>query len=233
MDTKLLKFIEKAKIVHENKYDYSLAEYKDSITKIKIICPEHGIFEQNPNGHLSGCGCYICGGTKKLTTKEFIKKATEVHGNKYDYSLVDYKNNETKVKIICRKHGIFEQTPAAHYRVKCGCPLCKISKGENKIVKFLIENNIDFERQKTFLECTNINLLPFDFYILKHNLCIEYDGEQHFKPIDIFGGKTAFEELKKRDEIKTNYCIKNNIKLLRIKYNENIENILKENLIEC
>jgi len=118
------KFIKKAKAVHGNKYDYSLVEYKNAKTKVKIVCRVHGSFKQTPHGHLKGYGCPECGGSKRLTTEKFIKKAKAVHGNKYDYSLVEYKNTYTKVKIICPIHGIFEQTPGSHLN-GCGCPKCK------------------------------------------------------------------------------------------------------------
>src|SRR5574344_832185 len=88
MNTK--NFIEKAKKVHGNKYDYSLVDYKNAETKIKIICPIHGIFEQKPKNHLAGYGCPECGGAKKLSTEEFIKRAKEAHGDKYDYSKTVY-----------------------------------------------------------------------------------------------------------------------------------------------
>ena len=110
-------FIKKVKQIHGNKYDYSLVEYTNSKTKVKIICNEHGIFEQLLNSHYHH-GCKKCGDknrTKKIKLTDFIKKAKEMHGNKYDYSLVEYINNKTKVKIICLDHGIFEQIPQHHY----------------------------------------------------------------------------------------------------------------------
>lgn len=99
-----------------------------------------------------------------------------------------------------------------------------------KILCLYKHNYINYEHQFKFKECRSINPLPFDFYLPKHSLCIEYDGEQHFKPIDIFGGQKAFEELKMRNNIKTKYCEDNDIKLLRIKYSDNIKIKLKENL---
>ena len=90
-------FIKKAKAVHGDKYDYSLVEYKNSRIKVKIICPIHGIFEQAPGNHLLGAGCPDCSGRKRSTTEEFIQRARAIHGDKYDYSLVDYKNNKTKI----------------------------------------------------------------------------------------------------------------------------------------
>jgi len=113
-------FIEKSINIHGNKYDYSLVEYVGSKMKVKIICRIHGVFEQIPTHHLNGVGC---SGNKKYTTEEFIKKATKIHNNRYDYSLVDYINTNTKVKIICKKHGIFEQTPKKHLKGQ-ECPKC-------------------------------------------------------------------------------------------------------------
>ena len=124
-------FIAEARKIHGDKYDYSKAEYICNDKKVCIICPEHGEFWIKPNNHLSGKqGCPICGGTKKLTTKEFISKAKKIHGSKYDYSKVDYKNNETKVCIICHEkdefgeeHGEFWQTPH-HHLSGFGCKKC-------------------------------------------------------------------------------------------------------------
>lgn len=117
-------FIEKAKQIHGNKYDYSLVDYKNNSTKVKIICPVHGIFEQEPRVHINNkSGCPECGGTKKSNTEDFIKKARKVHGDKYDYSKVKYKNARTHVTIICPKHGEFSITPDNHLRGK-GCAKC-------------------------------------------------------------------------------------------------------------
>ena len=223
-------FINKSNQIHNNKYDYSLSEYKNNSTKIKIICPIHGIFEQKPMSHLAGNGCSTCGGTKKLTTKEFIEKAEIVHGNRYDYSLVEYINASKKVKIICKEHGVFKQNLIKHVSAKQGCPKCRKSKGENQIKLFLESNDIGYIGEKTFEECKNILKLPFDFYLPNYNICIEFDGEQHFKPRERFGGIESFNEQKLRDKIKTEYCIKNNIKLIRIKYTDDIIEILKTEL---
>jgi len=112
-------FIKKAKEIHSDKYDYSL------------ICPIHGVFEQQPNAHLNYKGCFKCGidkrRTKQLKDKDyFINKSKNFHIDKYDYSLVEYVDQTTKVKIICPIHGIFEQTPKQHY--KHGCHYCSSSK---------------------------------------------------------------------------------------------------------
>jgi len=121
-------FIERANKIHNNKYDYSLVDYKNTTTNIEIICPIHGKFEQLPYLHLKGRGCQKCGGAKQMTQEEFIKRSKEIHGNKYDYSLVKYRNNQTKVVLICPIHGEFETVPSKHLHRNFGCPKCGIEK---------------------------------------------------------------------------------------------------------
>jgi hypothetical protein len=117
-------FIKKAKIIHGYKYDYSLVNYKNNSTKIKIVCVDHGVFEQSPNGHVSAKnGCSICAGNKNGNTKEFVKKAKDVHGDRYNYSKVKYIGNKIKVVISCIKHGDFAQKPNQHLNGN-GCPKC-------------------------------------------------------------------------------------------------------------
>jgi hypothetical protein len=136
------KFIKKATQIHGDKYDYSLTNYIGNINKVKIICPEHGVFEQEANSHLQGHGCKKCGvsvrsAKKKDNVNQFTKKAIQVHGDKYDYSLVDYKNSQTKIKIICPEHGVFEQKPSDHINNNAGCSKCKnnkLSLGYNSFV---------------------------------------------------------------------------------------------------
>lgn len=126
-------FIIRAKIKHNNKYGYSLVTYNNSKEKIKIKCEEHGIFEQIPNSHLNGKGCSKCSGLYQPTTEEFIKSAKLIHGDKYDYSLLVYKGNKIKSKIICKEHGIFEQTPNNHLKGQ-NCYYCiKIYNNEIKL----------------------------------------------------------------------------------------------------
>lgn len=117
-------FITQAKEVHEEKYDYSKANYKTNNQKVTIICREHGEFKQTPKSHRKGAGCPICSGNAKLTTEQFILKAREVHGDLYNYTKVDYKTTNQKVTIICRKHGVFEQKPNSHISSGQGCPIC-------------------------------------------------------------------------------------------------------------
>lgn len=134
-------FIDKSIRLHGDKYDYSKVNYVSSKTKVCIICPIHGEFWQKPNGHLSGDGCKKCGNS--YTLNDFIKKATFIHKNKYDYSKVVYVDSKTKVTIICPVHGEFTQIPADHLRNR-GCVLCKpithsrssaIENAEDKLVR--------------------------------------------------------------------------------------------------
>jgi very-short-patch-repair endonuclease len=220
-------FIKKANIIHSNKYNYSLTKYEGAQNKIKIICPEHGVFEQAAYMHLYGASCIKCAGKYSYTTKEFTEKAKIVHGNKYDYSLVNYKNQKSKVEIICPIHGSFKQQANAHLNGQ-GCPGCNDSKGEVEIKILLKNNEIMYLPQYTFVDCKNIRPLKFDFYLPEHNTCIEYDGRQHFEPIDFFGGNDGLKYIQINDAIKNKYCEDNGIKLIRIRYDENAYEILKE-----
>lgn len=219
-------YIIKANIVHKNKYNYLLANYSNANNKIKIICFEHGEFSQKPKDHLNGQGCPKCAKKYKPNTKEFIENVKKRHNDKYDYNKVNYLSNKVKVIIICPKHGEFLQTPHNHIGGQ-GCPKCKQPKGEIEINQFLIKNNINYESQKTFDGCVNERSLYFDFYLPNYNTCIEYDGKQHFKAVKYFGGNDGFKIRQERDKIKEDFCKKNNINLIRIKYNESIENNLK------
>ena len=131
-------FKEKARQIHGDKYNYDYVDYKRNKLKVRIICPIHGEFEQKPNNHLNGSGCPYCashkGGVAK-TTKSFTEEAIEIHGEKYNYDCVDYKNNKTKVEIICPEHGSFWQTPTRHLSGD-GCPNCKGFWSPNYIKKY-------------------------------------------------------------------------------------------------
>ena len=203
-------FIEKAKKIHGNKYDYNLIEKLSENKKIKIICKKHGIFEQYYHHHLQGRGCPMCSNNKKSTTEKFIEEAKKIHGDKYDYSKVEYINNHTPVCIICPKHGEFWQMPANHILSKSNCPLCNESKLEEEINLLLNENTIENIRQKKFNNIKNINPLPFDFYLPKYNVVIECQGIQHFEKSPFFKDANRIE----KDIIKYNGCVNNGIKIL-------------------
>lgn len=229
-------FVKKSNHKHNFKYDYSLVEYQNDKIKVKIICLIHGVFEQRPDHHLKGFGCKYCGywfnkNKQTKSTSTFIKQASDKHNNKYNYSLINYKNNHTKIKIICPVHGVFEQQPNNHLNGD-GCKKCRNSKGETKIENFLIKNDVKYIKQYVFEHCKNINPLPFDFYLTDYNICIEYDGEQHFKPRWYDKNNDEFFNRQKRDNIKNKFCEENGVKLLRIGYKNfnNIDGIIERYL---
>lgn len=167
---------------------------------------------------------------RKLTKEEVVERARKVHGDKYDLSKLVYKNNKTKICVICPKHGEFWQMPYEHLNSK-GCKLCRESKMEVYVRNILSKNNIDFEAQKRF---EWLGLQSLDFYLPKYNIAIECQGIQHYKPVS-FGSKrlNKFEMLdlvKKRDKNKKNACEEHDIKLLYFsdkQYEENV--IIDEN----
>ena len=176
---------------HNDIYKYHLDRDKYIYTDyIDIECSKHGKFRQKVMNHLRGSGCQKCGG-KIYNFSDFEKKSNDIHNNKYDYSLSDYKRFDEPVKIICKKHGIFEQKPTNHFSGS-GCPICRESKGEIKIRNFLTKNNIKFISQKKFVGCVYKNKLPFDFYLIDYNICIEFNGRQHYEPVECFGGNNEY-----------------------------------------
>ena len=165
-------FIEKATQIHGGKYDYSKCIYKDSNTKVKIICPIHGEFWQIASSHLNGHGCVKCANIGKLNTiSDFIKLSNNKHHGKYDYSRVNYINNATKVCIICPKHGEFWQRPDNHIKGQ-GCPKCGqiMSKAEDEIINIL-KDFCPQRHNRTLLEGKEI-----DIYLHNLKLGIEYNG---------------------------------------------------------
>lgn len=139
-------FINKAKIKHNNKFSYENCNYINSKNKVIITCPVHGDFEQMPTKHLYGDGCPSCGGSKNMTTEEFIAKANKVHNNKYLYEKVNYINNKSKITITCPEHGDFEQIAGNHLS-KHGCNDCKKTLVGNKLIKSVEQFVVDANKK--------------------------------------------------------------------------------------
>jgi len=236
-------WLDKFKKTHGEKYIYSIDNTKKltSNTKLNIICPIHGTFIQACINHSTGQGCPKCANennsiVKRKNNEYFISIAEKIHGNKYDYSKVDYINNYTKVCIICPKHGEFWQKPNVHL-LNHGCPKCSCSKLELEIIKLLDDNKIEYIYQANKKNFPWLKRLSLDFYLPEYNIAIECQGIEHFKEIKFFGGTKKYIETVKRDNRKLNLCENNNIKLLyysnlEIKYPykvyENKEELLKE-----
>jgi predicted GIY-YIG superfamily endonuclease len=181
-------FIDKANKVHRNKFDYSKVDYINSGTKVEIMCPEHGSFFQSPRNHIAGQGCRQCGlesNRQKFTknSDKFKEQANLIHNNKYDYSKVNYVNNNTPVEIICPKHGSFFQAPGSHLSGR-RCPDCARISGAEKHTKWTkeevykeaskYETLTDFQKQAigAYVSATKngwMDDLKKNFKILKKN----------------------------------------------------------------
>ena len=220
-------FIENALKVHGDKYTYTNSLCINSTHKVEIECPVHGMFPQPANQHLQGHGCPQCNfdqmAKDRAMGKElFIIKAKEKFGDKFDYSKVEYINGQINVILSCSLHGDFEVTPNNHLSKKSGCPTCNESKLESELAAILEKQNVRFERQKRFKW---LGKQSFDIYLTEHSVAIECQGVQHFKPVD-FAGKgeewanESFEINKKRDYIKLEKCLSNNIKMIYVIDNE-------------
>lgn len=162
----------------------------------------------------------------KYTTKEIKEKIFELTDNEYEM-MGEYVGALTKFKIKHNTCGCEYMVSWDGFQKGNRCPRCNQSKGEKFIQDYLTNHNIPFATQVRFDDCRHERTLPFDFGILNKEkkviALIEYDGEQHYRPINYFGGEEAFKERQRKDLIKTNYCKENNIPLLRIKYDENTE----------
>lgn len=224
-------FINAVKNIHKNsdgspKYRYDKVEFKNTNEKVIVTCPIHGDFPVNVGNHLyRESGCPKCkskniSDKKKYSQQQFIDLSKKIHGNIYDYSEVEYDGSKKPVNIICKDHGTFPQKPVDHLQGN-GCPFCNESAGEKIINEFLKNNNIKFNRQHKFPDCTNqmappkCVILKFDFYLPDYNTVLEYDGVQHYKPSF---GKKSFEITSRNDKIKNNYLKEKNIRLIRIPY---------------
>lgn len=225
-------FINKSILLHGDKYSYDLVDYISSNKKVTIVCNIHGRFMITPNSHLNGRGCRKCAGNHKYEISELISIFNKKYYNKYEYDFSDYKNIKSRVKVKCPNHSYFE-TSAELLLNGYGCSSCgKLSIGEERVSKYLTNKGIEYEKQKTFDGCFYTNKMQFDFYIPEKNVCIEYDGKQHFEPIEYFGGVNSYKEQIIKDEIKNSFCAERGIKLIRIPYYQynNIEKILHSEL---
>ena len=123
-------YIEKAKLIHKNEFDYSKTIYKGVRDRVTITCKVHGDFSLIASAHISnGHGCPTCAKISWATIDNFENRAREIHGNKYDYSMVDFMNKDDgRVTIICPQHGPFKQQPSVHIgKYKNGCRICAIN----------------------------------------------------------------------------------------------------------
>ena len=212
-------FIKDAQQIHGNKYDYKKTKYIKARKELVITCKIHGDFEQVPYVHLASKGCPKCGDehNRQLfvsSKKEFVKKAKIIHEERYDYSMVTYRNARNKVAIKCKTHGEFEQTPDAHL-AGVGCPKCK-NKSEGRIAEYLFKNHILIRQLRIMNKF-------YDFYLPDFNLIIERDGEQHYgiKSFAHFynlDSGTYNKNQQKNDKYKTKIAKEKGFNIARIPY---------------
>lgn len=235
-------FIEEASKVNFKfglKYDYTKTIFTGAHNKLIITCLRCGDdFEQFPHNHLNGGGCNNCSNIlKRKDNLQFKKDFEKIHG--VGFILEEYKTSMTKIKVVCPLNHKFYIKPNDLLQ-GVGCYHCyninNSSKGVNRIRKYLSIKNLQFEVEKTFEDCRNPrtnNYLRFDFYLQRYNMCIEFDGPQHFKSSKLYGGEEELIRTQYRDNIKNEYCKNKNINLIRISYKDkNIEEILNERLKE-
>ena len=212
------------------KNQFLLLDRNFSRIKVKhLICQNE--FEIKQSHFINGQGCKFCNLKKRdfgaLTNETFLNRLSG-YINDFEF-LNKYVNNRTLVTIKCKKcQNIFQQTPSHIFDRGIYCKSCNGSRGEQSIERYLKTNDINYIAQYKFKNCKNKQPLSFDFYLFDYNICIEYQGIQHYKAIDYFGGKKGHEEQVVRDNIKRQYCKDNNITLLEISYKEfnNINKIL-------
>ena len=222
-------FIELSKnIFGENTYDYSKTVFNGVNNKLCITCPKHGDFWVTPNKHLRrNFGCRLCGIERRsknriIPVAEIINQANYIHNNKYEYDTNSYKNTNSKMRIICPIHGEFWQSPTKHIKDSQGCPKCKAENNiyETRLYELIKNEFKDFtiirEYSPDFL-----GKLRLDIFIKELSIAIEYQGKQHFSPVNIFGGEKGFKKTVERDQKKYELCKKNNIKLYYFDFNKN------------
>ena len=244
-------FIERAKEIHGDKYDYSEVVYHNMNAPLTVICPIHGKFYTNGLRHIHRKhGCPACNGGVPINHDEFLRRATEKWGDVYDFSESEYIRSDEKIKVICHKknkdgkeHGPFWAKPNSILS-KHGCPKCRNSHLEEKVLEILERNNIKNIKEKTFedLKSSKDVCLRLDFYLPDHNAAIECQGIQHLVPSSFvnMGWNAAYHRFIIQicnDKRKRDYCKKHGIRLFAIKYWEDTEivmnDIIKQLKNEC
>lgn len=218
-----------------------IEKYVDSQTKIMCRCTIDGYeWRVRPNDLLRGKGCPECKKVKLSNDRmkphdKFVQEVAEISPNITIVGI--YCGSVNTVRCKCELDGFEWDAFPGNLLKGEGCPRCSESRGERAVSRWLDANNIKYHAQFKFNDCRNSRPLPFDFFIPSHNLCIEFDGQQHFRPVK-FGGcsdesaKELFERTVRNDVIKSDYCFKNKLSLLRIRYDEigKIDDILERSI---
>jgi hypothetical protein len=211
-------FKEKSSIKHNNKYIYDLVIYNTCRDKVKIICPEHGVFEQTPDSHLySGSGCIECSKHRiNELTSDRINRFNESHG---EYLYNDINITNSKINVYCELHGTFSVNIYDH-EYGLGCSKCNMYETFKNEMRVKLKD-IEYIENYSFKDCKNIKQLRFDFYIPSENKVIDYRGRHHFL-INKYYGISNIKKYIRNDKIKEKYCLDNNIELIIYNYKNDI-----------
>ncbi|QAX96128.1 hypothetical protein [Vibrio phage vB_VmeM-Yong XC31] len=192
-------FLQKAKELFGDTYDLSNVTFGNTDDVIELECKSHGPFTKRVSSFLEGYGCKRCSDETMMRPKEdFVREAKEIHGDAFDYSVIDYKGMRVKITLNCPIHGEFTKTPLEHIQAKAGCPRCKESIGEREVRLWLERNGKKYIPEYSFPDYK----YRWDFYVPEQALMIEFHGKQHFVPVERFGGLEGHLGTVKRDKEK-------------------------------
>ena len=212
-------------------YSYDLVpEVFNGSGSLTIKCSKHGDFVQRASSHLAGNKCKKCHfEDSREPIEDFIVRAKEIHGNKYDYSKAIHLGTKIPLEIVCPIHGSFWQRPNSHISSKAGCQICSESKGEVAVALILKKYKLNHIREYKIKPYS----YRYDFYLPEFNIFIEFNGIQHYNPVEIFGGIEGLESIKKNDEIKKQLVRDNQGKLIILTYSSLTDNLIEDHLIKA
>ena len=213
--------------------DYTFLEsYVGANNKLRVKHNQCGnIYEVTPYHFISGSRCPYCFGTIKKTDKEFKQEIYSLVGDEYVF-LDTYVNNRTKLKVKHKTCGNVYEVLPTNFIQGYRCPYCNSPKGETIINKILDTLNLNYETQQTFDDLKDDRLLSYDFYLPDQNILIEYQGIQHYQPIDYFGGEATFKKQQKHDKMKLDYAKNNGYNLIAVPYTEDTLSKIRKYLIK-
>lgn len=229
------------KLFESKKYILISTEYINAKEKLEYICSNHkdeGSQYITYNNLRNGCGCKYCGQERTAASKRLSFDEVQKIFKQNDMILLEqeYTNTSQLLAYICEHHkdiGVQYMTTSNAYRNHC--PYCHMLKGENKIKDFLLNNQIIYEFQKTYDDLFGVGdgKLSYDFYLPDYHILIEYNGEQHYEPVQYFGGEEKFKIQQEHDRRKREYAKQHKINLIEIPYwdIQNIDDILSNILI--
>ena len=212
-------WIQSAKKIHGDKYDYSKSIYNGAFEEVTITCPIHGDFNQTATSHLRGHGCPVCGKlerdkNRRMAPEEYIKRANEVHNGYYSYDNTVYKTINDTIFVTCPKHGDFPVMASTHLYLKSGCPICHRSHAEVNIGRLLSKKGIKYIPSARFDWLKNKIKMSLDVFLPEYNIAIECQGEQHFMSVNYFGGEEVHNGVVQRDSLKYNLCKEHGIEII-------------------